>query len=164
MYMSKIENIVFQFIIWFLFVCCSENDNREIDYKFNSIIYNLPIVSFPISGRAADFLVDSGAEKNILDIEYYNTHEDMFIVKCKQTITVATANGIENMEVIVADAIIDGLSIEFCVGDISSSTDEMTWYNKYKFVGVLGYNFIRNNGILIDFNNNHIYYGQKHID
>lgn len=128
---------------------CKPKEHNSYEFAKGS---TLPIVEFNINGIWAGFLVDTGAEHNMLSTKFVEKHLDSFKITDTLHLASITANGVETIETYHTKGIInDTLSVVFMVNSLNNATTEMSHSSGKNVVGILGYDFIKDNKVVFDF-------------
>lgn len=134
----------------FLLIGCNIKTNNSYEFAKG---YDLPVVEFDVNGIHTSLLVDSGAEHSMLLDRFANKNRNRFTFSDTTYIASITANGIDSICIYNTNASInDSLNVCFIVSDISNATDELSKCSYKEVVGILGYDFIKNNGVVFDYN------------
>lgn len=178
--MNNIVLIIFCLLVFsaFYFIYFLYLHNKAIK-KYENLIFNtkgefinikssvetikLPILTSEIEGKTYNFLVDSGANVNIISKEAIDMIQDKIILEKTEKIITIEAKSKEDRNVCSISFSVKGniFSDKFIISDRFVSLDSIERNYGIKIDGILGSNFLYENKWIIDYNNLVVWIGKK---
>ena len=157
--MKKIK-IITLLLLSSLLITCKKED-MPVDGKYVASIADvefLPIVKGTVNGKAAYFILDSGASVSILD---YNQLSDYNIKSVGVSDVGVVGYGgsdfksydIDNPTIFMGN---ERMGQDFNARDIKTIVNTVSKNSKYKIIGIIGNNNISSSKLILDFKNNKI--------
>lgn len=135
-----------------LLISCDSNKNQGDFINYNC---NIPIIECIIDKDTMHLIVDTGAEYSIINQDYYRNNSENFT----KVNTIKTQfSGIGGTTTQLSDIVGSYTSfgyITFVEQNLSAVANSM---NSYNIVGLLGSDFFKNHGYIIDYNVRKIYH------
>lgn len=138
------------------------NDHKDTYFFQKPIILldnnTLPIVKFTLkNGKTLKMLLDTGSEISIVDDDIYKEDTTAFNIREIDNITINTVNGNEQKQVLHSFVTLENdMNLNINIMNIDDVIDNVFINNVIFIDGIIGCDFLYENGIVIDFENKKI--------
>lgn len=139
------------FATWTLISISCQKDREYISFRESMYLIKLPIVTFLYKGFELRFILDSGANKSILDEKIAN---EIISYKEKGNTYVCTISGDKRkVPLVEVDIEYDKnvFTTEFQLMDISNTVEVVKKESGIVIHGVIGTDFMKKNSYILDF-------------
>lgn len=131
------------------------NKDNNIPGKFAN--RGVPVVEFKFGNEMVWFLVDTGAEASMIDREYFEEHVSETVNTDTLEYLSITANGVDTLRSVSTNIMLnDTILVNLLVSDISIATKEMQKKTGKRVVGILGYDYINEKGVIFNYKEDRI--------
>lgn len=132
---------------------CTPNNNNQGD--FINYDCNIPIIECVLDKDTVHLIIDTGAEYSLIDQSYYQSNSNNFkLVNQIETQFSGIGGTTTQLSDIVGSYTSFGY-ITFVEQNLSAVVNSM---NSYNIVGLLGSDFLKSHGYIIDYNVRKIYH------